>query len=173
MARKPAKLRIAETDADARPESDQRTVQNAHVVIVRSGDSYFGIDINVVQEIVLMQEITEIPGSPPYMAGMTDLRGRVVPVAEFAVLLGNEPSERNDDTRILVVEHGEGHTGLVVDAVTEVTLVDSEKIEDATTVGAQNHEFIVAVAKLEDRLVSLLDIDRLLASAEKPAARAA
>ncbi len=66
-----------------------------------------------------------------------------------------------------MVEHANEHIGLVVDAVTEVMMVDGDKIEDATTVGSQQHEFIMAVAKLEEQLVSLVDIDRLLVAANQ------
>ena len=148
--------------------------KNAHMVILKSGGGYSGIDINIVQEIVLMQEITLVPGSAKHVAGMTDLRGLVVPVTEFAILLGRDPTERTDDTRILVVEHASEHIGLVVDAVTEVMMVDGDKIEDATTVGSQKHEFIMAVAKLEEQLESLVDVNRLLVAAnQEPLALAA
>ncbi len=173
MAQTTTTLQAVDTGTGAAAQSERRTGQDAHIVILRSGDAFFGIDINIVQEIVLMQDITEIPGSASYMSGMTDLRGRVVPVAEFSTLLGKEPVERTDDTRILVVEHGTGHIGLIVDAVTEVMLVDGEKIEDATTVGAQDHEYVVAVAKMEDHLVSLVDIERLLASSQESLTQAA
>lgn len=153
------------TDDTPRTHSSWRTGQDAHVVILRSGDGFFGIDINTVQEIVLMQEITTVPASASHIAGITDLRGRVVPVAEFATLLGCEPAEQTDETRVLVVEQDGGHIGLIVDAVTEVMMVDGEKIEDATTIGAQDHDFIVAVAKLEGNLIALIDIDALLVSA--------
>lgn len=172
MARTTAQQATAQPEvANAGPagsgHSSWRTGENAHVVILKSGEGYFGIDINLVQEIVLMQEITKVPGSASHVAGMTDLRGRVVPVAEFATLLEQEPSEPTDETRILVVEHGDGHIGLIVDAVTEVMMVDGEKIEDAKTIGAQEHEFIVAVAKLDEHLVSLVDMRRILPSPEK------
>ncbi len=82
---------------------------NAHIGILRSDDGFFGVDINLVQEIVLMQALTEVPGSADHVVGMTDLHGRVVPVAEFSRLLGYEPGERTDETRILVVEDGGPH----------------------------------------------------------------
>ncbi len=153
------------TDDTTKKHSTWRTGEDAHVVILRSGDGFFGIDINTVQEIVLMQEITTVPASAEHIAGITDLRGRVVPVAEFATLLGREPSEKSDETRVLVVEQDGGHIGLIVDAVTEVMMVGGDKIEDATTIGAQDHGFIVAVAKLEGNLIALVDIDALLVSA--------
>ena len=146
---------------------DWGTGKNAHIVILRSEGGFFGVDINLVQEIVLMQDLTEVPGSADHVAGMTDLRGRVVPVAEFSRLLGYEPGERTDDTRILVVEDSGGHIGLIVDAVTEVMMVEGDKIEDATTIGSVEHDFIIAVAKMDDHLVSLVDVGRLLETADQ------
>jgi len=151
----------APTDANGSPRTD------AHIVIFKSGEGYFGIDIGIVQEIVLMQEITPIPGSASYIAGMTDLRGRVIPVAAFTTLLGIPTTEFNDDTRILVVENGAGHTGFIVDAVTEVMMVGEARIEDASSLGSREHDFIVGIAKLEEHLVSLVDVTRLLASADR------
>jgi purine-binding chemotaxis protein CheW len=139
----------------------------AHIVIFRSGAGSFGIDIGIVQEIVLMLEITPIPGGASYVAGMTDLRGRVIPVAAFTDLLGIATSPRTDNTRILVVESASGHLGLIVDAVSEVMVVDGSMIEDARSLGSREHDFIVGVAKLEDQLVSLVDVPRLLAAADR------
>ncbi len=144
--------------------------KNAHIVIFKSGNGFFAIDIGIVQEIVLMQEITPIPGGAPYIAGMTDLRGRVISVAAFTELLGIAPSERTDDTRILVVENGGGHVGFIVNAVSEVMMVDGSRIEDASALGSRDHDFIVGVAKLEEHLVSLVDVPRLLIAADRDAA---
>ena len=144
---------------------------NAHIVVFRSGTGYFGIDIGIVQEIVLMQEITPIPGSASYVAGMTDLRGRVIPVAAFTELLGMEASVRTDETRILVVENGTGHIGFIVDAVSEVMMVDGQHIEDASALGSREHDFIEAIAKLPEHLVSLVDTARLLEAADRAGIR--
>jgi purine-binding chemotaxis protein CheW len=153
----------------AEPAADAgfRPGKAAHLVIFKSGIGYFGIDIKIVQEIILMQEITPIPASAPYIAGMTDLRGRVIPVAAFTALLGIEPTAVTDRTRILVVENAAGYLGFVVDAVTEVMMVDGARIEDASACGAREHGFIVAIAKLEEYLVSLVDVPRLLALADR------
>ncbi len=155
----------AKSDSDT--ESEGSRSRAAHVVILKSGEGYYGIDINLVQEIVLIQPITKVPGSASHIAGMVDLRGRVIPVADFAALLNHQPVDRDDDTRILVVEHDGGHIGLIVDAVTEVTLIDADNIEDDASAGAQDHAYIVGVARMEDRLVSLLDVERLLERANQ------
>lgn len=147
--------------------SGQPAGQDAHVVVLKSGDGFYGIDIKLVQEIVLMQPITKVPDSASHVTGMVDLRGRVIPVAEFSILLGHEPVERDDDTRILVVEYDGGHIGLIVDAVTEVTLIDADLIEDETSAGAQDHSFIVGVARMDERLVTLVEVGRLLKGAHE------
>jgi purine-binding chemotaxis protein CheW len=141
--------------------------QNAHLVIFKSANGYFGIDIKIVQEIILMQEITRIPSSAPYIAGMTDLRGRVIPVAAFTDLVGMAPTEVGDKTRIVVVENNGGFLGLVVDAVTEVMMVDGANIDDASACGAREHDFIVAIAKLPEYLVSIVDVPALIALADR------
>lgn len=172
-ARQPISLLSAHDASPATPavepaaDSGFRAGKAAHLVIFKSGIGYFGIDIKIVQEIILMQEITPIPASAPYIAGMTDLRGRVIPVATFSALLGIEPTDVTDRTRILVVENGTGYLGFVVDAVTEVMMVDGSRIEDASACGAREHGFIVAIAKLEEYLVSLVDVPRLLALADR------
>ncbi len=161
------------SDGASKTHASWRTGEDAHVVILRSGDGFFGIDITTVQEIVLMQEITTVPASATHIAGITDLRGRVVPVADFATLLGRTPGDQTDETRVLVVEQGGGHIGLIVDAVTEVMMVGGEEIEDAKTIGEEDHGFIVAVAKLEGNLISLVDIDALLVAAKSNSGREA
>lgn len=161
----------ATIDGDALRQAERASARgSAHIVIFKSGEGFFGIDIGIVQEIVLMQEITLIPGSASYIAGMTDLRGRVIPVAAFTSLLGINATQVDDDTRILVVENGAGHTGFIVDAVSEVMMVDNGRIEDAAGLGSREHDFIVGIAKLEEHLVSLIDVTRLLAAADRQSA---
>jgi purine-binding chemotaxis protein CheW len=88
-------------------------------------------------------------------------------VAEFATLLGNEVGERTDDTRILVVETDGGLIGFIVDAVTEVMMVDADKIEDVTTIGSLDHDFIIGIIKLDENLVSLVDVTKLLTASDE------
>jgi purine-binding chemotaxis protein CheW len=158
---------VAANEAPAADEAAFGSGKNAHIVIFRSSEGFFGIDIGIVQEIVLMQEITPIPGSASYVAGMTDLRGRVIPVTAFSALLGFPPAEPTDETRILVVENGAGHIGFIVDEVTVVMMVDGAQIEDSSALGTREHDFIVGVAKLEDHLVALVDVARLLAAVDR------
>jgi len=146
----------AKTAQDA-PLSEQ------HVVIFRLAQEYYAIDIHAVQEIVRLQPITAIPGADPWVKGITNLRGRVVPVVDLRKRCGLEESEHTQETRIVVVHCSAGMVGLIVDAVTEVLRIPSASIEppNALSQNASN-AYLQAVAKLEDRLVSIVNLDALL-----------
>ncbi len=109
-----------------------------------------------------MLPLTDAPGNASQIAGMADLRGLTIPVAEFTTLLGYPPSERTADTRILIVERGGSHTGLIVDAVTEVKPLNADEMVIGASMRPQNHDAIVGVARMEDQLVSLVTVERLL-----------
>jgi purine-binding chemotaxis protein CheW len=136
-----------------------------HVVIFRLADEYYALDIQTVQEIVRMPAITSIPGADTWVEGVTNLRGRVVPVIDLRRRCGVEASDPTADTRIVVVSSSAGMVGLIVDAVTEVTRIPGDQIEPpgVLVTGADN-AYIRGVAKLENRLVSLMDLEGVLPS---------
>jgi purine-binding chemotaxis protein CheW len=142
-----------------------------HVVIFRLDREFYAIDIHSVQEIVRLQPITAIPGSDPWVEGITNLRGRVVPVVDLRRRCGIPESEHTSETRIVVVHCSAGTVGLIVDAVTEVLRIPASAIEppNALSQSAANG-YLRAVAKLPDRLVSLVNLDALLGLDEATAA---
>jgi purine-binding chemotaxis protein CheW len=134
-----------------------------HLVIFRLGSESFGIDIQIVQEIVRMQAITPIPGAHTWIEGVTNLRGRVVAVIDLRTRCGITASEHTAETRIVVANSERGAIGLIVDAVTEVLRIPGASIdepEDILGVVANGH--IRAIARLDDRLVSLVNLEVLL-----------
>ncbi|MBI5947586.1 MAG: purine-binding chemotaxis protein CheW [Chloroflexi bacterium] len=141
------------------------TNQEQHVVIFRLADEYYALDIQAVQEIVRMQPITSIPGSDAWVEGITNLRGRVVPVIDLRRRCGVRDSEPTAETRIVVVSSPNGMVGLIVDAVSEVMRIPSEQVEPPSTiVSVPENTYLRGIAKLEDRLVSLMDLDGVLPS---------
>ncbi|MFN0146931.1 MAG: chemotaxis protein CheW [Dehalococcoidia bacterium] len=133
-----------------------------HVVVCRLEREHYALEISVVQEIVRMQPITEIPGAPASVVGVTSFRGHVVSVIDLRRCCGFNASEPTADTRIIVVAVDGGETyGLIVDAVTEVLRIPKGDIEP---VGAMLGEspILRGIAKLADRLVSLLDLEKVL-----------
>jgi purine-binding chemotaxis protein CheW len=154
----------------ARPEHAADTAglpaSEEHVVIFKLADEYYALDIQAVQEIVRMQTITAIPGADYWVEGITNLRGRVVPVVDLRKRCGVPSGEYTPETRIVVVNSANGMVGLIVDAVSEVMRIPGEQIDppSAIVVGVDN-VYLRGIAKLEDRLVSLIDLEGVLPAA--------
>ncbi len=132
------------------------------------GDEGYGLGILKVQEIIGMQKITAIPAVPPYVKGVINLRGKVIPVVDLRLKLGLEPREHTRRTCIIVVQvakaEGDVIMGVVVDEVSEVLDIDAEQIEAAPALGSSTYgRFILGMAKTEAAVKMLLEIDRLVA----------
>jgi purine-binding chemotaxis protein CheW len=137
------------------------------VVLELAGEAY-GVEIGRVEEIIRMQPITRIPNGPAFIEGVTNLRGRVIPVLDLRKRFGLPSLEATRRSRIVVGELGEHTVGLVVDGVSEVLLVGSDAVEPPSTlVTSADSAFLRGVAKLEERLILLLDLSRILTRAEQ------
>ena len=151
----------------ARMESTIETVgqpaTEEHVVIFRLSDEYYALDIQTVQEIVRMQAITSIPGSDFWVEGITNLRGRVVPVIDLRKRCEVNAGEYTAETRIVVVSSATGMVGLIVDAVSEVMRIPGDQVEQPSAiVSVPENTYLRGIAKLDDRLVSLMDLNGVL-----------
>ena len=132
------------------------------------GNEEFGVDILFVQEINRMIQITKVPNSPDFVDGVINLRGRVIPVIDLRSKLGMEKKEHDKNTRIIVVEVAGKTVGFIVDAVNEVLRIPKSITEaPPELVSGVNSEYIKAVGKLEDRLLILLDLEKVLTSDQK------
>ncbi len=138
------------------------------LVIFELGAEYFGIDIASVEGINKMLDITKIPQSPAYLEGITNLRGSVLPVIDLHVRFGMPSQERTNETRIMVANLDGVKVGMVVSAVSEVLTIDDSVIEPPPPMVSNiNSEFITGVAKIDKRLVILLDLAKVLTVEEK------
>ncbi len=132
------------------------------VVFELAGESY-GVEISRVQEIDRMQQITVVPQAPAFVEGVINLRGRITPVVDTRVRFGLPKAEVTSLTRIVVVKAGEEWVGLVVDAVSEVLRIPLDAIEPPSAmVTTAESTYLRGIAKLEERLILLLDLDRVL-----------
>ncbi len=132
------------------------------LVTFKLGDEEYGIDILKVQEINRMTEITAMPKSPFSVEGVINLRGKVIPVVNLRKKFGLGMKELDSQSRIIVVDTG-STVGLIVDSVSEVLRISSDTIEPPPPItGGTGSEYIMGIGKLEDRLIILLDIDKLL-----------
>ena len=145
----------------------------AHLQLVtfEVGSEQFAIDILAVQEINRMMQITRVPRSAECLEGVINLRGRIIPVVDLRKRFGLPPAERSADSRIVVVEVGGRVIGFIVDRVNEVLRVDGSIVDPPPSMsGGVDRDYIRGVAKLETRLVILLDLPRLFAG-DAPAGR--
>ena len=127
----------------------------------------YGVEIGRVQEIIRMQPTTVVPNGPAFVEGLTNLRGHVIPVMDLRKRFGLAASEPTRRSRIVVAEMGGHIVGLVVDAVSEVLRVDADQVEPPSSlVTTAESAYLRGVAKLEERLVLLLDLSRILSTGE-------
>ncbi len=132
------------------------------------GKEVFGVDILRVQEINRMVEVTRVPNSPEYIDGVINLRGKVIPIVNLRHRFGMERKESDKHTRIVVVELSGNVVGFLVDAVQEVLRIPRNVTEPPPAFsGGLSADFITAVGKLEDRLLILLDLDKVLGQQEQ------
>jgi len=132
------------------------------------GEEEFGVDILKVQEIIRIMEITKVPKAPQFVEGVINLRGNVIPVIDLRKRFGLETREHDSQTRIIVIEINKMIVGFVVDSVSEVLRIPQNTVEPPPpVVSGLESEYISGVGKLEDRLLIMLDLDRLLSSEEQ------
>lgn len=130
------------------------------------GGEGYGVSILKVKEIIGMLDITPVPRTPEFIKGVINLRGKIIPVMDLRVKFGMEPQEYNERTCIIVVEvnlnGSQRLLGVVVDMVSEVVTISSEQIEPAPEYGTKlEHNFILGIGKIKDRVVIILDIDEV------------
>lgn len=132
------------------------------------GDEEFGVEILKVQEIIRMLEITKVPKAPPFVEGVINLRGKVIPIIDLRKRFGMESRNHDKNTRIIVIEINAMIVGFVVDSVSEVLRLPANTVEPPPPVVAGlDSDYISGVGKLEDRLLIMLDLNRLLSCDEQ------
>jgi len=142
--------------------------EERHIVVFRLGSELYGADIGVVREVGPLQRVTRVPRTPLYVEGVTNLRGRVIPVVNLRRRMGIPVTEWTKSTRIAVIDLQGGQVGMIVDAVIEVLRVPMASIEPPTMMASKvENEFVLGIAKVDDRLIILLDLARILAREER------
>ncbi len=127
------------------------------------GEEEFGVDILKVQEIIRTMEITKVPRAQEFVEGVINLRGKVIPIIDLRRRFGLQTKAHDKHTRIIVIEISNMIVGFVVDSVSEVLRIPAGTVEPPPPVVAGlESEYISGVGKLHDRLLILLDLDKLL-----------
>ena len=144
---------------------DERDTQKGKYVTFKSGEEYFGLKIQYVNEIIVFQEITKIPESENYIKGLINLRGKIIPVIDVRLRFKQEPFEYTDRTCIIVVNVKNIVVGLIVEQIAEVVEIQEENIIPSPSIGKADksqNKYVYAIGKVGDQVKLLLDPDRLL-----------
>ena len=144
---------------------DERDTQKGKYVTFKSGNEYFGLKIQYVNEIIVFQEITKIPESENYIKGLINLRGKIIPVIDVRLRFKQDPFEYTDRTCIIVVNVKNIVVGLIVEQIAEVVEIQEENIIPSPSVGKADksqNKYVYAIGKVGDQVKLLLDPDRLL-----------
>ena len=151
---------ISKTSPNTSRATDNESTQ---FVSFRVGDEEYAVNILQVQEINRVSEITRVPQAPTYVEGVINLRGTVLPVVNLRTRFNLEATASGKDTRVMVVDLNGKVLGRIVDEVCEVLRLESDSIEPApdivTGIGT---EYITGVARLEEKLVIMLDLHKVV-----------
>jgi purine-binding chemotaxis protein CheW len=146
----------------------QKDSELLQLVGFRLGKEEFVIDILNVNEILKMLEVTVIPNSPSYVEGIVNIRDKIIAVIDTRQKLNMPKKEYDQDTRIIVVELNGRIVGFIVDEVNEVLRIPKNITEQPPDLLSANIEsdYITSIARFEDRLLILLDLNKLMSEAE-------
>lgn len=136
-------------------------------VIFKLDNEEYGLDIMKVNGIEKYQEVVKVPNSPAYIEGLINLRGEVLPIYSLRKKFNLSKVDMNDDTKIIVVNTNEMRIGFVVDSVSEILHIEEDSIVGAPKiVTGISRKYIKSVAKEENRMIILLDIDLIVSDEE-------
>jgi purine-binding chemotaxis protein CheW len=128
----------------------------------------YGVPITQVQEIIRLTAPTRLPQVPAFVEGIINLRGSVIPIIDLKKRFNMPMAEYTDETRIIVVDIEGKTVGIIVDQVAEVLRLPLTSIEPPPAViGGLTAEYLTGVGKLEDRLLIMLDVTKVLSDGEK------
>jgi purine-binding chemotaxis protein CheW len=138
------------------------------VVVFELGSENYGVSIASVESIIKVQAITRIPHSRDFVAGVTNLRGKVLPVVDLRKRFGLPPQELDKNSRIIIISVNRMEVGMIVDGVSEVLTIQDSNVEPTPPITVTvDSSFITGIAKVEQRLVILLDLGKILSASEQ------
>jgi purine-binding chemotaxis protein CheW len=155
---------ITELSAHGRGNTEGELLQLVSFMVA---DEEFAVPILTVQEINRMMQITRVPQSPPFVEGVINLRGKIIPVIDLRKRFGLGALADSADSRIIVVEVSNRVIGFTVDRVNEVLRISNEIVEPPPAmVCGIDSDYVQGVGKLKDRLLILLNLERLFSAQE-------
>lgn len=144
---------------------DDTQLQPDKYVTFKSGNEHFGLKIEYVNEIIVFQDITEVPESEDYIKGLINLRGKIIPVIDVRLRFGQESFEYNDRACIIVINVKATVVGLIVEKIAEVAEIPEENILPSPSIRHDNkaqNNYVQAIGKVGDEVKLLLDPEKLI-----------
>jgi len=145
----------------------EHAAQQDKYVTFKSGKEYFGLKIRYVNEIIVFQEVTEVPESEEYVKGLINLRGKIIPVIDVRLRFKQKPLEYTDRTCIIVINYKDTVVGLIVEKIAEVVEIKEENILPSPSISIGHEErsqnrYVYGIGKVGDDVKLLLDPEKLL-----------
>ena len=147
-----------------KPMANQKNTGSVELATFYVGEALCGMDILKVQEINKHMDMTKVPQAPEYVNGILNLRGQIITVVDLGKKLGLSDIELSEATRNIIVNSGNEYIGLLVSRISDVVEAEWEKVEKPpANIGGVQGVFFKGVFKTKDRLIGILDVDRVLA----------
>ncbi|MCH5272915.1 MAG: purine-binding chemotaxis protein CheW [Lachnospiraceae bacterium] len=156
---------VKKQEEQSRSVSHEHDTQKGKYMTFKSGNEYFGLKIQYVNQIIGFQTITEIPETEDYIKGLINLRGKIIPVIDVRLRFKQKPFEYNDRTCIIVIDVKSTMVGLIVEKIAEVVEIPEENILPPPSIGKadkSHNKYVYGIGKVGDSVKLLLDIDKLL-----------
>ena len=148
-------------------EQEEDTLKDKYLIFRIASEDY-GFEIRHVLEIIVIQKITDVPDMPEYVMGLINLRGQVVPVMDIRMRFGYEQRSYDERTCIVVVKTDDAPVGVVVDTVSAVQDIPEEDLSGPPSISkGKAHRFIQAMARMEEKVAIILDVEKLLYDNDK------
>jgi len=158
---------VKESSALSLLDEEEAGMAEIKVVGFQIGDEEYAIDIMKIDSVTEMLKIMKLPGLPTFVKGVANLRGEVIPILNTRTKFGLTSKPDDSKDRIVIILVGNKKVGMIVDEVKEVLTLQDEQLEETpSTAGASSARFISAIAKLDNRMLIILDIDKILSEDE-------
>ncbi|RNA69573.1 chemotaxis protein CheW [Alteribacter keqinensis] len=142
-------------------------LQSQKVIVFQIGEEEYGVSVDQVKSIERIQPITRVPNTPGFVKGVINLRGVVTPIIDLRMRFNIEEKEHDNHTRVIIVSVEDMEVGLIVDAANDVMDIEMDNIEPPPeVVGGIEADYLHGVAKLEKRLLILLNLNKVLSRKE-------
>ncbi len=141
--------------------------ETVQIISFKVGDEEYGLEILKVKEVIKVTDITKLPKAPSFVKGVVNLRGDVIPIIDLREKFGLGKAEKSDANRVIVVEIDGKSVGMAVDSVSHVIRINENQIDNPPLVGGMSGDYIRGVVKLGDRLIVLINVEKILTSEEK------